>query len=101
MLNPTPVNVLLDERRRPYFLWDVDVTLDELRARLADPDEDVRAYWLGKVMRQAKPDDVLQLVRLGRITEEWPRVERYLGRSRPFWAWLIHAYGELGDSARG
>jgi hypothetical protein len=32
--------------------------LEEFRERLRDPDPAVRAYYLGKLMRQAKPDDV-------------------------------------------
>lgn len=35
-----------------------------LRAGLRDPDPDVRAYLVGKLMRQAKPDDVFLFVRL-------------------------------------
>ena len=40
-------------------------------------------------MRQAKADDVLGLVSLDEIDLAWPAVERTLGRSRPFWAWLL------------
>ena len=58
MLSPTLPHLLVDADGRPYFLWDCDLKLDEFRERLADPDPDVRAYHLGKLMRQAKPDDV-------------------------------------------
>ena len=64
------------------------MTLDEFRRRLADPDPAVRAYMLGKLMRQAKPDDVLGLVTFAEIDEAWDSVEGYLGSSRPFWSWL-------------
>jgi hypothetical protein len=42
---------------------------------------------LAEVMA-AKPDDVLALVTLDEVDAAWPLVERYLGKSRPFWAWL-------------
>lgn len=90
LLNPTSPDVLVDKRGRPYFLWDVeDMTLDMFRARLRDSDLQIRAYLLGKLMRQAKPDDVLTLVTLAEISDVWPHLEPYLGRSRGFWSWLL------------
>jgi len=61
MLQPTPEHLLTDSEGRPYFLWDCEMTVEELRAGLLDPDRRVRAYLAGKVMRQAKPDDVFNL----------------------------------------
>ena len=43
-------------------------------------------------MRQAKPDDVFRFVTRATIRELWPRVQRYLGRSREFWTWLLEAW---------
>jgi len=52
------------DRRARSSLLSVDeaMTLDESRKRLRDPDPDVRAYVLGKLVRQAKPDDVFTFV---------------------------------------
>ena len=58
------------------------MTLDELKAALADGGPEVRAYLVGKLMRQAKPDDVLSLVSMDTIRNLWPELERYLGTSR-------------------
>jgi hypothetical protein len=84
---------MVDAAGRPYFLWDVDMTLDEFRRRLADPDPDVRGYLVGKLMRQAKPDDVFEFVRLADIVTLWPRLERYLGKTRDMWRWLLGQWG--------
>jgi hypothetical protein len=97
MLNPTAPELLVDQKGRPYFLWDCDLTVDEFRARLEDPDPEVRAYWIGRTMRDAKPDDVFTFVSLPTIQEQWPRVERYLGRQGRFWAWLIDAWSGQRD----
>jgi hypothetical protein len=35
---------MVDANGRPYFLWDEDLTIDRFRARLMDPDLEVRAY---------------------------------------------------------
>jgi hypothetical protein len=88
----TPPDRLVDSRGRPYFLWDEDLTLDQFRDRLRDQDPVVRAYFLGKLMRQAKPDDVFTFVSLRELEEQLSAVEPYLGRSRPFWLWLLECW---------
>jgi hypothetical protein len=65
------------------------MTLDELKEALVGGTPEVRAYLVGKLMRQAKPDDVLSLVSMGTIRELWPGLERYLGTSRELWTWLL------------
>jgi len=99
VLNPTPAEHLVDGQGRPYFLWDLEITLARFRDLLADPDPELRAYLVGKLMRQAKPDDVFQFVGLGEIRELWPRLERYLGHSRRFWTWLLSVWSEGGQHA--
>jgi hypothetical protein len=94
LLCPTPAGKLLDGEGRPYFLWDVDLTIEELRERLGDADAEVAAYWAAKVMRQAKPDDALMLVTPQQILERWDLVRPYLGRSAPFWSWLVGRWRE-------
>ncbi len=89
MLNQTPPQRLVDGAGRPYFLWDAEMTLGEFRGRLNDPDAEIRGYLVGKLMRQAKPDDVFAFVSMAEMDELWPQLERYLGNTRPFWAWLL------------
>jgi hypothetical protein len=99
VLNPTPPERMVDARGRPYFLWDVETTLDEFRAMIAGEDREVRAYLIAKLMRQAKPDDVFQFVTLQDIRAEWSRIERHLGRSRAFWSWILEAWGKIRPDA--
>lgn len=99
-LCPTPPERLVDPQGRPYFLWDADMTLDAFTAALRDTDPEVRAYFIGKMMRQAKPDDVFTFVSVREIRELWPRLERYLGQSRAFWTWLLDAWRAQGRGGR-
>lgn len=62
MLAPTPPDKLVDQHGRPYFLWDVEMTLDEFRQAIQDRGSVTRHYFVGKVMRQGKPDDALHFV---------------------------------------
>ena len=90
----TSPDELVDSQGRPYFLWDEEMSLGEFRDALADPDPDVRAYFLGKLMRQAKPDDVFQFVTLRRIRADWEQVTPYLGQSRAMWAFLLDLWAK-------
>jgi hypothetical protein len=92
VLNPTPRELLLDQKGRPYFLWDVDMTLERFQELLRTDDRETRAYLVGKLMRQAKPDDVFSFVTESEIRELWPDVQPYLGRTRGFWHWLMDAW---------
>jgi hypothetical protein len=72
------------------------VTLETFRRRLPDPDPEVRAYCVGKLLRQAKPDDALSFVSLRAVDELWPLLERYLGRSELRDLWDVAALPEAG-----
>ena len=94
VLNLTPPEALTDPQGRPYFLWDCDLTLTEFEERLRDPDPTVQAYFVAKLMRQAKPDDVFRFVTLVTVRTLWPTLVRYLGHTRPFWSWLLKAWSD-------
>ena len=96
MLSLTPEERLTDTEGRPYFLWDCDLTLPQFEQALASPDPDVRAYFIGKLMRQAKPDDVFAFVKAGTVKELWPRILPYLGQAREFWSWIFDTWEEQG-----
>mgnify|MGYP001576817854 FL=1 len=93
-MNPTDTRSLTDGQGRPYFLWDTETTIEEFRRGLADPDPRVSGYLHGKLMRQAKPDDVFVFTTRARIRELWPQIERYLGRSREFWRWILRKWDD-------
>lgn len=91
-LAPTRPDLLVDSNGRPYFLWDSDMTLEAFEAGLRSPSRQVRAYLIGKLMRQAKPDDVFRFVRLAEVEDLWPDLEKFLGKTRDFWAWLLERW---------
>ncbi len=97
ILNRTPRERLVDTEGRPYFLWDVDMTLEQFEDRLQDPDPDARAYLVAKLMRQARPDDVFTFVKLTEIGPIWPRIARHLGKTCRFWTWWMKQWDVLPD----
>jgi hypothetical protein len=99
MLNPTPVDQLVDEQNRPYFM--PEMTLDRFQKGLRDSNPEARAYLIGKLMREARPDDVFSFVSPQQIAEIWDQVEIYLGsRRRDFWDWLFTKLEEKGIAWR-
>ena len=82
---PTPDSDLVDREGRPYFLWDVDMTLEQFLQGLSDPDPEVRAYLAGKLMRQSRVADVGRFISVDDARAMWPRISRYLGRTREAW----------------
>jgi hypothetical protein len=92
----TPLDNLVDSRGRPDFLWDTEQTLEEFLRNLRSGSVAARAYLLAKLMRQAKPDDVLRFVRPQEIADAWEEAQRYLGTTRPFWTWLVDRWKKLG-----
>lgn len=96
MLCSTPESVMLDAQNRPYFLWDTDLTISEFKELLHHDDPDVRAYLIGKLMRQAKPDDVFLFVTPRQIYDHWQAVQKHLGKTSAFWRWLFERWEQLG-----
>lgn len=61
------------------------MTLEEFEVALRDPDPEVRAYLIGKLMRQARAADVARFVGAEEARALWPLLQRYLGRAREAW----------------
>ncbi len=81
-----------DDAGRPYFLWDEDVSVAELRQVLDGPDSWERDRLLGKMLREARDIDVWLFVDPEEVARMLQRLGRRLGRRRPFWEWLIEGW---------
>jgi len=82
--------------KRPYFLWDEDVSIAELKAALHDGPEPDRLRLLGKMLREARDTDVWQFVTPVEVARALPVLGRRLGRRRSFWEFLIHGWRDDG-----
>lgn len=85
-----------EEDQRPYFLWDEDVSVRELRERLAGPDLHERRRLLGKLLREARDVDVWLFVSPSDVAREFPVIRHRLGRRLPFWEFLLGGWRRLG-----
>ncbi len=95
MVRPLTTN-LDDDDLRPYFLWDEDTSVAELRRALA-AGGDERDRLLGKMLREARDIDVWRFVSRQEVADALPRLERRIGTRRyPFWQFLIETWRQLG-----
>jgi hypothetical protein len=83
---------------RPYFLWDEDISIKELRAALQSDDRALRLRLLGKMLREARDIDVWAFVTPAEVERELDTLGRRLGRRRRFWEFLIRGWRERGLS---
>ena len=81
---------------RPYFLWDEDVSIAELRAALALPDSPRRDQLLAKMLREARDIDIWAFVRPTEVARVLERLRRRLGRRYAFWNFLIEGWRRHG-----
>lgn len=88
---------LSDPTARPYFLWDEDISVAELRAALtAGRNEHERLRLMGKLLREARDSDVWHFVTPSDVAAALPVLGRRLGRRRRFWQFLIEGWQRDG-----
>ena len=92
---------LEDPAAVPYFLWDAPMTVAELRSRLRSAPEPERVRLLGKILREARDPDVWRFTTPEEVIALWPQLERYLGRRRGFWQFLLGRWQEPDIARRG
>ncbi|MCP4657279.1 MAG: hypothetical protein GY856_17860 [bacterium] len=81
---------------RPYFLWDEDLSIAELRERLQGPDRGERQRLLAKLLREARDLDVWHFVTPQEVAQTLPMIADRLGRRRGFWEFLIEGWRQDG-----
>jgi len=88
--------LMQNEKGRPYFLWDDDLTWDALRAVLQDPAHPQFPYYLGKTLREADFNDIWKLIPVGHVYAHLKESLPFLGRRREYWLFLFRGWEQLG-----
>jgi hypothetical protein len=87
---------LSEEEKRPYFFWDEDLSIRELKSVLRSEDREARLYYAAKVMREARYEDVWRFLSLRDAWECWSVMGSRLGRQTGFWAFLMSVWKRHG-----
>lgn len=80
----------------PYFLWDEPLTVAELKQKLNSASVEERHRLLGKILREARDTDVWKFTTPKFVWEHWDDLEKYLGRRREFWWFLLEFWEKEG-----
>lgn len=82
----------------PYFLWwdGVRLSEDALREKLRSPNPAERGNWAGRIMREARYQDVWKYLVLEDVVRDWKYIVRNLGRERAFWTSLLEGWRRDG-----
>ena len=87
---------LTEEDKRPYFLWDEDLNVLQLRAKLKAGDPRQWRYYAAKIMREARYEDVWKFLSLKEVSGSWDSLRPILGRRRVFWEFLFSVWKRHG-----
>ena len=91
-----PALDLSDEDRRPYFIWDEDLSVRQLRQKLAAGDPEQWRYYAAKIMREARYEDVWRFLSLEDVSRAWDSLRPILGRRRDLWEFLFSVWKRHG-----
>lgn len=81
---------------QPYFVWDVPLTMRELRRLTVHSDPKVRALWMARVLREARYQDVWRFLLVEDVVSRYDEIRPHLGRARPFWDFLLEGWRRDG-----
>ena len=94
------LNLTLDltsDLARPYFLWSEEMNLGELKAILAgDQGEYLQWVYSGRILREARMQDVWVFFTPDWIAQNWGRLSPHLGRKRAFWEHCLEVWRKHG-----
>jgi hypothetical protein len=81
--------------QRPYFIWNADLTEEDVRRILASDDEYERTRMIGHIVRNARFDDVWKYVTVQDIVDNWRIVRGFLWPPslRELWTWALQVWG--------
>jgi len=87
---------LRDPDTRPWFLWDEDLSVRELREILVDQGHPRWLELTAKVMREARDDQVWLFLTVPQVVARYPQLSLRLGRRRAFWDYILGAWRRHG-----
>lgn len=89
-------NRLGQEDSAPYFLWNEDTSLSAFRSIIADQNEIDWAIYAGRLLREARVEDVWLFLTPSEVAKAWAEISPYLGHRRNFWKFLLDVWQKNG-----
>lgn len=91
-------SVVVEDKKQtsPYFIWNVDLSDEEVRAILAGQKGELeKAQMIAHIMQNARFEDIWKYLKLADLVSNWPLVQRMLWpkESRELWTWALQTWG--------
>lgn len=62
-------------KQRPYFLWDYNLTDEEVRAIIGGDDEEQKAWLVARLLESASYEDVWRYISLAELQKLFPKLK--------------------------
>jgi len=77
------------QNKRPYFLWDYDLTEEQVRAILRGDDEVEKAWLITRILEYAKWEDIWRYLTVDDVRENLNRLRFRWPRDRELWTYAL------------
>ena len=81
------------QTKRPYFLWDYDLTDADVRRILRGKNEVERRWMMGRILESARLEDVWKYVSLEQVRQEFPEL-KLKKPIRDAWGYALEIWAE-------
>lgn len=87
-------------RQRPYFIWDYDLTEDEVRAFLRSDDPYQKAWLITRILEAAHFEDIWQYLTIQDIRDNFPYLHFRFKDIRDLWAHALELWTQPEEQKR-
>ncbi|MBN1658701.1 MAG: hypothetical protein JXA93_09885 [Anaerolineae bacterium] len=77
------------QKKRPYFLWDYDLSEEEVRAILRGSDEVEKAWLITRILEYARWDDIWRYLTVDDLWGNLHRLHFRWPRDRELWTYAL------------
>lgn len=82
----------LVQNNRPYFLWDYNVSEDDVFRVLRGDNEAERSWMMSRILTNAAYEDVWKYLRLADVVREFPKL-RMRSKTTEAWRYALGVWG--------
>ncbi len=82
--------------QRPYFLWDYDLTEEEVRAILRGDNEVEKAWLITRILEYAKWEDIWRYLTVDDVRQNFARLRFRWPRDRELWTYALERWAGHG-----
>lgn len=82
----------MNSAKRPYFLWDYDLTDDDVRRILAGDNETEKIWMMSRILTHAHFNDVWKYVRVKDVADWFPKLRMH-PRLKETWKTALTVWG--------